>query len=105
MNAPRSTKSSLRRLLLLRSNLLRKRQEPLLAEETVQASVTFALAADEACHCEGVEFASVAAILVHLAHVQLNRAVLLGRNETVRHGALPWQVEIDNLALFVLHCK
>lgn len=39
------------------------------------------------------------ALLVHLSDIDLNRCMVLGRNETVRGRALAGHVEVHNLSL------
>merc|ERR1719188_1602653 len=78
-------------------------EEALLVQQAVEARVALAAVADEASQREGVEVARVAAILVDLAHIQLHSAMLLRGDEPVRRRALPGKVEVNNLALLVLH--
>merc|ERR1719465_217710 len=85
------------------TNSLAEGQQPLLVEKAVQAGVTLTTLADETSQSEGVELARVASELIHLTHVQLHRAVVLGRDEPVRGRALARQVEVDNPSLLVLH--
>eukprot|EP00429_Kryptoperidinium_foliaceum_P137716 CAMPEP_0176267554 /NCGR_PEP_ID=MMETSP0121_2-20121125/43218_1 /TAXON_ID=160619 /ORGANISM="Kryptoperidinium foliaceum, Strain CCMP 1326" /LENGTH=133 /DNA_ID=CAMNT_0017607619 /DNA_START=19 /DNA_END=417 /DNA_ORIENTATION=+ len=82
---------------------LGEREQALLVQQPVQASVALAAGADEAGEREGVELPGVDAVLVHLAHVQLHGAVLLRGDEAVRGRALPGKVQVDDAALVVLH--
>merc|ERR1740120_517813 len=58
---------------------------------------------DEAGDGEGEELPGVAAVLVDLAHIELNGTVLLGWDQAVSRRALARDVQINNLALVVLH--
>lgn len=50
-----------------------------------------------------MELTSVHAVLVHLAHVQLDSTVLLRVDKAVGGGALARKVEVNDAALLVLH--
>lgn len=62
-------------------------QQLLLLDQPVQAIVAEALGADEPAQREGLNLARQAALVVDLAHVQLNRRMVLGRDQTVGGGA------------------
>mmetsp|Transcript_106763 Transcript_106763/g.212025 ORF Transcript_106763/g.212025 Transcript_106763/m.212025 type:complete len:90 (-) Transcript_106763:77-346(-) len=84
---------------------LRERQQALLVKQPVETGVTLATNSNETSNSEGVEVSSVDALFAHLANVQLDSRMLLGRDEAIRGRTLPREVKVNNLALVVLHCS
>merc|ERR1719440_2271492 len=82
---------------------LAERQEALLVQKAVHASVADTLLADEARERERVVLARVAAVLIDHADVDVAGAVLLRRDQAEGSRALARHVEFDDLSLLVLH--
>lgn len=61
------------------------------------------LSTDETTESESGELACVDAILIQVTNVNLNRGVVLGGDESVCGRALPRNVKLGDLSLFVLH--
>ena len=80
-------------------------ESPLGVEEAVEGGVSVTLLAEETGESDVVGLASEAAILVDLGDGELHRSVVLGVDHTVGSRALARDVQIDNLALIVLHFK
>merc|ERR1719193_938360 len=75
-----------------------------LLSQPVDAIIALPHPTDSTTDGVGLEGAShTAGRLVDLSQVDLNRSVVLGRQNPVTRGALPWDVHVDVFSCFVLH--
>merc|ERR1719168_194932 len=91
------------RLLRARRSSLGERQQTLLGQQAVQASVALPTGSDEACDGECEEVPSIAPFLVNLANIELHCTTLFRWNQSVGRRALPRDVQVHDLSLIVLH--
>lgn len=68
-----------------------------------ECTVSITLSSDETTEGKSGELAGVNAVLIQMSDVDLDSRVILGCDEPVCGGALPRDVEILELSLFVLH--
>lgn len=78
-------------------------EESLILCDTVKGLIAESLAPHKAAHGDGVEFTGENAVGINSANVDLHGSVVLRRDQAIRGQAFARDVEVDNVALVVLH--